>query len=664
MHSPSFLAAFAALSSFALYSTAAPAPKPAVSSIAPFFQPNSVSVPVSESFIGNATPVANANDAKDLVASNFVSSMGMKSEDLRVTNAYTSSAGVHHIYVTQMYHGIPIANAVSNTNVDSSSGRIISSHQSFVPDQIMARSVPVQKRDAPIMTADQAVLMFAQAKGFSTKDKLTVKQTEEGYIVISGASFALQPIRATQKYYQTADSLVHTWDLNVLMDDVWENVFVDSGSGKIVGVSTWTADAAKTTKKPTKTSNKKPSKTTKKPKKPKATPKPVPGGGASYSVIPIGSRNPESNKGLTQLNNPADKTASPAGWHSVKGQTSTGLSGNNAVAQSNGRIQVPKPNSATLQFNYKFNAQAGPEDANNANAATVNMFYVTNSMHDILYHYGFDEVAGNFQADNGGKGGAGNDPVIANSQDKSGTNNANFATPPDGQSGRMRMYVFDITRPHRDGALDNDIIAHEIGHGLSNRLTGGPSNANCLQSTESGGLGEGWSDFIGLMVSLPKGSTRTTNFAAGYWAVGNPKGARQYPYSTSMQTNMHRFSALQRLSEVHQIGEVWCTILYEALWNLVDVSGFSDPASLISSKASGTGNTAMLHILLKGMKMQPCNPTFIQARDAIISAETALYKGKFKCALWNGFAKRGLGTKATSSHNDSFDIPSDCKKTF
>ena len=48
-------------------------------------------------------------------------------------------------------------------------------------------------------------------------------------------------------------------------------------------------------------------------------------------------------------------------------------------------------------------------------------------------------------------------------------------------------------QPNRDGSLNNDIIVHEMTHGITNRLTGG-GTARCLQSTESRGMGEGWSD--------------------------------------------------------------------------------------------------------------------------------------------------------------------------
>jgi hypothetical protein len=71
-----------------------------------------------------------------------------------------------------------------------------------------------------------------------------------------------------------------------------------------------------------------------------------------------------------------------------------------------------------------------------------NLFFLNNTIHDILYRHGFDEAAGNFQVDNFGKGGEGDDPVRAEAQDGGGTDNANFATPPDGSRPRMQMYLF------------------------------------------------------------------------------------------------------------------------------------------------------------------------------------------------------------------------------
>ena len=127
-------------------------------------------------------------------------------------------------------------------------------------------------------------------------------------------------------------------------------------------------------------------------------------------------------------------------------------------------------------------------------ASVANLFYFNNIMHDFAYQLGFTEAAGNFQTNNFGRGGTGNDPVRAEAQDGSGTNNANFATPPDGSSPRMQMFLFtrgtaDLN-DDRDASFDGDVVLHEYGHGISNRLVGGPANTSCLGGTQAGAMGE------------------------------------------------------------------------------------------------------------------------------------------------------------------------------
>ena len=100
-------------------------------------------------------------------------------------------------------------------------------------------------------------------------------------------------------------------------------------------------------------------------------------------------------------------------------------------------------------------------------SAITNLFYWNNIIHDLVYVYGFDEEAGNFQENNYGNGGSENDSVNAEAQDGSGTCNANFGTPPDGSNPTMQMYVCN----DKDGDFDNLVIVHEYGHGISNRLT-------------------------------------------------------------------------------------------------------------------------------------------------------------------------------------------------
>ena len=111
------------------------------------------------------------------------------------------------------------------------------------------------------------------------------------------------------------------------------------------------------------------------------------------------------------------------------------------------------------------------------------------------------------------------------------------------------------------------------------------------------------------------------------------------------------------------IGEVWAVILYDVYWNLVEKHGFQADWFDTSAEKLG-GNVIMVQLVIDGMKLQPCDPNFIEARDAIIQADQINNGGENECELWRGFAKRGLGPEATSNWlgtvNESFDLPSNC----
>ncbi|KAI8851096.1 peptidase M36 [Chytridium lagenaria] len=278
--------------------------------------------------------------------------------------------------------------------------------------------------------------------------------------------------------------------------------------------------------------------------------------------------------------------------------------------------------------------------------------------HDLLYNYGFDEAAANFQSNNFGKGGRGGDSITANVQ-ASGTNNANFATPPDGQAGTMNMYVFTYSTPNRDSDLDNGVLVHELTHGLSNRLTGGTGNGNCLQTNEARGMGEGWSDTVAWWNSMKSDMTKDTDRATGAYVLNNPNGIRTFKYSTSLTTNQHKYSSLKTITAVHQIGNVWSTFLYEVYWEMLAASEVKFSEDRFDA-ASPAGNVRFLKNFVDGLKLQPCNPTLITARDAIILADKRNNGGKYVCAIWRGFAKRGLGAGATPGKDDSFALGDGC----
>ncbi|KAG8961259.1 hypothetical protein FRC00_012831, partial [Tulasnella sp. 408] len=141
------------------------------------------------------------------------------------------------------------------------------------------------------------------------------------------------------------------------------------------------------------------------------------------------------------------------------------------------------------------------------------------------------------------------------------------------------------------------------------------------------------------------------------WVYNNPKGIRSVLYSRDTSIDGYTYESLNGLNEEHDIGEVWATMLIEVYWALVDAHGFTPD----KTKASGIeGNVVFLHTFVDGLTLAPCNPTFIQARNAIIQASTNRYNSQADyCTLWRAFAKRGMGYYAANYRND-FSIPQDC----
>ncbi|KAH6586928.1 hypothetical protein BASA50_000292 [Batrachochytrium salamandrivorans] len=369
---------------------------------------------------------------------------------------------------------------------------------------------------------------------------------------------------------------------------------------------------------------------------------------ASYKVTPVPRRDP--TEGFSMVSNPEIKGSSPNGWTDGKA-----TEGNNAITKT----ISGKTTSSTSDnvFDTKFNGDEDPRTDDNIAASAVNLFYLTNVMHDITYQYGFTEKAGNFQKDNFGKGGQGSDAVVINVQSSRGVNNANFFTPSDGQPGTMNMFRFTYTKPNRDSGFDNGVVIHEFGHGLSNRLTGGSATSGCLRTVEARGMGEGWGDIMAMMVLAKSSDTATTKMTIGAYATDSTGGFRSLPYTTDMKVNPLTYSDLKTRDEVHDVGEVWASLLWDVYWNLVAKHGFS--ANLNNAKQSA-GNVVAMQTIIGGMMLQPCNPTFLSARDAIIAADASYYKGANKCEILKAFAKRGMGPNATSNYTNDFSVPSEC----
>ncbi|MGM0635303.1 MAG: T9SS-dependent M36 family metallopeptidase [Bacteroidota bacterium] len=213
-----------------------------------------------------------------------------------------------------------------------------------------------------------------------------------------------------------------------------------------------------------------------------------------------------------------------------------------------------------------------------------------------------------------------------------------------------------------DGDLDNGIVAHEYGHGISSRLTGGRLNAGCLSNDEQ--MGEGWSDWIGLVMTMTEDDVAQDGRGYGTYAFNQGTdggGIRPAPYSTSTFTNGFTYDDTNnpQITIPHGVGFIWGTMLWDLTWALIDEYGF-DPDLY---NGSGGNNIAM-QLVIDGLKLQNCNPGFVDGRDAILMADQLAFDGDNQCLIWNVFADRGLGYSASQgssqSRNDqsqAFDVP-------
>jgi hypothetical protein len=745
--------------------------------------------------------------------------------DLKVTDQYTDSHnGVTHIYLRQQIDGIEVANAEMSTNV-ARDGKVINLNSSFIKE---LRAAAKQKN--AWLSPFQAVEAVTRHLGLTLTEPLETLETLSGpqrETTFSKGGVSSEPIRVKLVFQPVADNLVRlAWSVEVseISGQHWWNISVDAETAEIlagydyIDQDNWGRDftpdvarnrnfAARTKMTATRTS---------------LAPAQLETvtDGSAYNVYPFPLESPTD--GLSTLVfNPADALASPFGWHDTNGLAGaeyTRTRGNNAHAytdlDANNAVDTGSDpdGGANLQFNFPFDPSKGPEL--NRPPAVVNLFYWNNIVHDVFYRYGFNEAAGNFQMNNYGKGGAGNDYVQAEAQDGSGTNNAFFGTPPDTGSttgaSRPRMQMFVWTYPYvnavivnngvvagsyattsaesgptitatgvtgdvvlgldpsdaagasttdgcspltnassmagkialmdrgscsfvikiknaqnagataviignnvqgdpivlggadntinipsamlsldhanllkanlpfnaslkidpnpppsRDSDFDAGVIAHEYGHGISNRLTGGRLTTSCLGNQEQ--MGEGWSDFTGLVLTTDPLDTATTARGIGAYVSyqpGHGSGIRPTPYTTDMSVNPSTYNTIKTAAVPHGVGYVWTTMLWEMYWNLVEAHGYNP--NLYEPWNTG-GNNLAIQLVTDGMKLQPCSPGFINGRDAILQADMNLTGGANQCLIWKAFAKRGLGFSATQGSSGSvtdgteaFDLPGSC----
>lgn len=730
------------------------------------------------------------------------SELGLTSQDINdwyVESEATSTAtGITNYYVKQRYQGIELQHAQTNFSIKN--GNVF-----YVANRFESNIAQRVNTTNPTYGVLEALSLAYNAFGLAPNQAFVIQKTiRTNYYQINDAIGIDEPVLAKLVYQLNEDNKLRlAWDFTFYTpsyQNLW-SVRLDAVNGAILEKQdlviscTFGKDSDHST-------HQHQVAFTKQILKEEAA-SIVETQSGSYRVYPYNTESP--SHGVRQLvSTPHNATASPYGWHDTNGATGAEFTitrGNNTWAKedragTNSPFGVSPNGGATLEFDFPYGGNSA-QSATYTSAATTNLFYMTNIMHDVWYQYGFDEANGNYQSNNYGKGGTAGDFVLADSQDGIGTNNANFAAPVDGQSGRVQMFLWDqgppntslninspaniagsreirdnnflpgnvplpvapngitsnlvlfndgspdtsdactpatnaaaiagnicvirrgdctfvekvkfaqtagataviivnnvegviimggadatITIPaisvtqavgeaiiaemalgpvnatlqspadlfvNADGSFDNGIISHEFGHGISIRLAGGRNNSSCLGNAEQ--MGEGWSDWFALMMQLKPGDVGSAIRGIGTYAVSQPingVGIRTYPYSTDFNVNPMTFASTNSEAVPHGVGSVWATTLWDLTWAYINKYGYD------SNIYNGTGgNNKIMRLVLDGLKIQPCSPTFVEARNALIAADQATTGGQDYCMIWEVFAKRGLGLNASSGSRTS-----------
>ncbi len=401
------------------------------------------------------TPARDA--APETIAEDYLrqsaAARGLADSDLEYRHQDSSYAtrhnGVSHQFFQQFVDGLPVYKAIAQVNV-MPDGRVLSATSAF-ESNVQARTSARE----PALTAAQMLTRVAAHFGI---DRFNVPLPERAptgrqqHARYPGGMLSESPIDMELVYEPVGTELRLAW--RVVIDHYQTrqehlDMRFDALTGALLAQDNWVDDIADGAAAPTAAAY-----------------------NAEYRVFGLGVESP-GHPGASHdlVSNPPEANASPSGWQDTRTSPPAGapealytrgnnvraqwdLSGSNTDADANRPLGVWDAGTQTLTFDFPWAESEEPATATNRAASVVNLFYWNNIIHDVLWQYGFDEPSGNFQQNNFGRGGAGNDAVRADALDGSGTNNANFSTPGDGSPGRMQMFRWtspggvEVTAPY------------------------------------------------------------------------------------------------------------------------------------------------------------------------------------------------------------------------
>jgi extracellular elastinolytic metalloproteinase len=585
-----------------------------------------------------------------------------------VTSEHVSKiSNVQHVYFSQTLHGIQIVGTNSSVH-QNSKNEIISESNHFIKGIKNRRST----NSNPVISPLKAIDLIANQLGYEITESLTILSKKQGaseeYSISSGG-ISFSPIPAKLKYFPLDNGdLELVWEIAIqeLDHEHWWDILVSATTGKIIKKDDFVVNCSMEHDHSDKKIKLNTIVTVKNSRAIYDLSENIGAGCAEcYEVIKYPLESPLYGERTVEIIS-ANLEASPLGWHDtdgIAGSDHTVTKGNNVNAFDGGNNYGYQPDGGpTLNFSgYSF-SQVFTEENQYEDAAITNLFYWVNILHDLMYVYGFDEKAGNFQEVNYSASGRDKDSVLVLAQNDARECNASFASPIEGFRPQMKIDVCG----DKDGAFDNVIVIHEFAHGISNRLVGGGFGSSCLRNEEH--MGEGWSDWYALMTTMKSGDSEEiprgiATYYRGFGTLGG--GVRKYPYTTDITLNPLTYNSIKTAIIPHGVGAIWSSMLWEMTWGLINRYGFDpDLTNFTGNINQDAGNVMALAIVTEALKLTPCSPGFVDARDAILTAAVGIYGDSMDCVLWPAFAKRGLGRNAFQGDSEdindgieSFEIP-------
>lgn len=573
-----------------------------------------------------------------------------------VTSEHISATSkVHHIYYQQQLDGIQLRGTESSAHF-APSGALLFENNRFVANASEIKNAIKSPQLSPV----QAVGVVIDHWQYELKEPITIikdDKTLDNSVVLSSSGISQRDIPAKMILIPDASGEYQlAWEISILElnFDHWWNIQVDAATGAILSQQNRILNC---------------------------TPEteisdsevidyhenlfdiPNYNGKNSgeeaicedcYEVFALPVQSPYYGE-RSIVASPWHPVASPFGWHDTDGQPgpeSRYTEGNNINAfEANDNFGFQPFGGDRLDFTgYPFN-QFYSQNNQYESAAITNLFYWGNVLHDVFYVYGFTESAGNFQGNNYGRGGVDGDLLrVQGQRNITGNCGAFYGFTNEGESPIMVLG----TCGNNDGSYDSVVIAHEYGHGITSRLIGGPFTIDCLNNDEQ--MAEGWCDWFGTILTIQPGDVGEDKRQIGNYYFNKPidrNGVRRYPYTTNIAINPHTYNSIQSTQIPHGVGSVWANMLWEMTWELIEAHGF-DPNvyNFTGDTSQDAGNVVALALVTEALKFTRCQPGFVNARDAILQADRAIYNGYNQCFIWNAFAKRGLGIYASEGSSD------------